>query len=416
MGQTIVEKIFSAHCGQEVQANDLVMANVDLVLGHDYNGALTIDIFNELNKPLCDKDKVIFVMDHVVPSPSEDYSRLQGKVRRFTAEHEIKLYEMGDGICHQLLPQNGHILPGDLIVGTDSHTCTYGALNAFSTGVGSTDMVAVLATGKLWFRVPETVKIFLNGKLPEGVYAKDIILYLLGQLSAKGAIYEAIEFSGPVIDNLEIDDRLTVSNMVVEMGAKAGIMPGDEKLITWLKSRTDREVNLVKPDEDAVYKKVMHFDLSNLVPQVAKPHNVDNVTDLAEVIGAKVNQGVLGTCTNGRIQDLRIAAEILRGKTIARGFRLLVIPASREILIQAIHEGIIEDLLNAGATVLPPGCGPCAGAHGGVPDDGEVVLSTANRNFKGRMGNNQAFIYLASPAVVAASALTGTVVDPREVF
>lgn len=416
MGKTITEKIFSKHCREDISANDFVFVQVDLVMGHDYNGALTVDTFQKIKKPVSDPSKVLFVFDHLVPSPNEEYSRFQSKIRTFCYKENIKLYDIGEGICHQLLPEKGHVFPGDLIVGTDSHTCTYGALNAFSTGIGSTDMATVLATGKLWFKVPETIKVILNGHLKKGIYSKDIILYLISKISSKGAIYNTIEFTGPIIDSLNIESRLTITNMAVEMGAKAGIMPCDEKTIRWLKNTScNREIEPVAPDSDAIYRNTLRFNLSNLKPQVARPHNVDDVCAVERVEGIKINQAVLGTCTNGRLTDLKVAAGILKGKKIPEGIRFLIIPASRKIFLEAMEEGIIQDLVQAGGIILPSGCGPCLGTHNGVPGDNEVVISTSNRNFKGRMGNNKSFVYLASPATVAASALKGEIVDPRRV-
>lgn len=413
MGKTIAEKIFSNHSGQDVSANDFVFSEVDLAMGHDYNGALTIDVFHEIGKTVHDNHKVIFVFDHVSPSPSEKYSRFHSKIRTFCTKENIEFYDVGEGICHQLLPEKGWILPGDLIVGTDSHTCTYGALNAFSTGIGSTDMAAVLATGKLWFKVPETDLIVLKGHLSKGVLAKDVILFLTGELSSEDLIYHAIEFTGSVVEDLEIDERLTITNMVVEMGGKAGLMPCDEKTISWLRDRSLATISPVVPDEDAIYKNRFSYNLSSLGPQVATPHDVGNVCPVEEVEGIKVQQAVLGTCTNGRLCDLEIAARLLKSKKIAEGVRLLVIPASRKVLLDALDRGLIEIFVEAGAIILPPGCGPCAGGHAGIPGDGENVISTANRNFKGRMGNEKANIFLASPATVAASSLQGKICDPR---
>jgi 3-isopropylmalate/(R)-2-methylmalate dehydratase large subunit len=312
--------------------------------------------------------------------------------------------------------EKGHIFPGDLVVGADSHTCTYGALNAFATGVGSTDLAAVWISGRLWFRVPETIKILLQGGLPFGVFAKDLILYLVGKLTAEGANYRAVEFAGSTMDSLNIEGRFTITNMVVEMGAKAGIMPADAKTFEWLKTVIDRPFSPVEADPDAVYEKVLEFDVSRLEPQVARPHTVDNVCVVGELTGTPIQQAFLGTCTNGRIEDLRIAAKILRGKKVSSEVRFIVAPASRNILRQAIQEGIISSLIDAGAAVVTPGCGPCVGTHNGIPADGENVISSANRNFKGRMGNNRAFIYLASPATVTASALTGEITDPRQII
>ncbi|MCR4399900.1 MAG: 3-isopropylmalate dehydratase large subunit, partial [Syntrophomonadaceae bacterium] len=304
--------------------------------------------------------------------------------------------------------------PGDLVIGADSHTCTYGAINAFSTGVGSTDLAAGIISGKLWFKVPESIKFVLNGELSPGVYSKDLILYLIGQVTADGATYMAAEFTGSAIRAMSVEARFTISNMAIEMGAKVGLMEADQKTISWVRRHTDRPFTPVAADPDAVYAEVREYDVSSLGPQVACPHTVDNVKPVEEVAGTPIQQCFIGTCTNGRLEDLRIAADILRGEKVNRGTRLIVAPASRQVMLDAIAEGIIQVFLEAGAAVVTPGCGCCVGTHNGVPSDGENVLSTANRNFKGRMGNNKAFIYLASPATVAASALTGRITDPRD--
>ncbi|MEN3188079.1 MAG: aconitase/3-isopropylmalate dehydratase large subunit family protein, partial [Atribacterota bacterium] len=305
-------------------------------------------------------------------------------------------------------------LPGDLVVGADSHTCTYGALGAFSTGVGSTELAVAMASGKLWFKVPETLRINLWGKLPEGVFSKDVILYIASQLGADGATYRAIEFHGPVIESLEVEERLTISNMAVEVGAKAGLMIPDEKVFIWLKRRTKRSFEPVLPDVDASYVETIDIDCSSLTPQVALPHRVDTVKSITELQEIPVRQAFIGTCTNGRAKDLEVAARILAGQRVHQDVRLIVAPASREVFLQALTMGWVEEIVKAGGIFVTPGCGPCVGTHQGVPGDGWNVISTANRNFKGRMGNAEAFIYLASPATVAASAIEGKIADPRK--
>lgn len=417
MGQTISEKIFSRHCRRSVRVGEFVLAEIDFAMGQDGTSPLAIKSFQAMGgKKISDPHKVGLVVDHNAPSPQEGVSNIHALMRKFVGDQGCYLYDVGEGICHQVVMEKGHIFPGDLVVGADSHTCTYGALNAFATGVGSTDLAAVWISGKLWFRVPETIKILLQGGLPSGVFAKDLILYLVGKLTAEGANYRAVEFAGSTIDSLNIEGRFTMTNMVVEMGAKAGIMPADAKTFEWLKTVIDRAFFPVEADPDAVYEKVLEFDVSRLEPQVARPHTVDNVCVVGEVAGTPIQQAFLGTCTNGRIEDLRMAAKILRGKKVSSGVRFIVAPASRNILLQAIQEGIISSLIDAGAAVVTPGCGPCVGTHNGIPADGENVISSANRNFKGRMGNNRAFIYLASPATVTASALTGEITDPRKIL
>jgi len=327
------------------------------------------------------------------------------------------LFDIGCGICHQIIPENGFVVPGDLIIGADSHTCTYGALNTFATGVGSTDLAITLATGKNWFRVPETIKIIIDGKLPKGVFAKDVILYIIGQLGSNGCTYKAIEFCGKFIDNLDIDGRFTISNMSVEMGAKASLFPADRKVLTWLKNhKLKGRPNPQKADKNAVYADVKRYDISKLEPQIAKPHFVDNVSPVKKVEGLRIDEAFIGTCTNGRLEDLKIAANILKGKTINSNVKFIVAAASQNIYLKSLRLGIVRTLIEAGTVVVNPGCGPCVGTNSGVPADKEVIISTANRNFKGRMGNPNAFIYLASPATVAVSAIEGKITDPRKYF
>jgi 3-isopropylmalate/(R)-2-methylmalate dehydratase large subunit len=355
-------------------------------------------------------------MDHSSPSPIEGVSELHTMMREFGKRTGAKVYDIGDGVCHQLIPEQGHVVPGDLMVGCDSHTCTYGALNVFSTGVGSTDGAAAMAAGKLWFRVPETIKVTLSGKLPPGVFSKDVVLAFAGELGADGATYQALEFEGPAIDAMSVEARMTISNMAIEVGAKAGLMRADARTLSWYEGRSDREPAPVDPDPDAVYVRELRLDVSVLEPQIASPHQVDNVSPLTALEGTPIQQGVIGTCTNGRLEDLGIAASVLSGRRVHPDARLIVAPASRKVYLDAIAAGYIQTLVEAGAAVVTPGCGPCVGTHNGVPSDGENVISTANRNFRGRMGNSEAFIYLASPASVAASVIAGRITDPRSHF
>jgi len=416
LGQTIIEKIISGHSGKEVHAGDIVVARVDYVMGQDGTAPLAIRAFNEMGgKEVFDRDRVALVIDHSAPSPNEGVSSLHQLMREFAAEKDFRLYDVGEGVCHQLLPESGRVGPGSLVIGADSHTCTYGALNAFSTGVGSTDLAGGLISGRMWFKVPETVKFVCNGNLPSGVYSKDLILYLIGDVTADGATYMAAEYTGEAIAAMSQEARFTVANMAIEMGAKAGLMEADDKTLAWLRRFSDQRYTPVSADTGAVYSRVLEYDVSWLEPQVARPHRVDNVAPVKDVAGRPVAQAVLGTCTNGRLEDLRIAAGILGGRKVHRDVRLIVAPASRRVLLDAMAEGLIQALVEAGAAIVTPGCGPCVGTHNGVPSDGETVISTANRNFKGRMGNSKAEIYLASPATVAASALTGKITDPREV-
>ncbi|MDD2752586.1 MAG: 3-isopropylmalate dehydratase large subunit [Candidatus Omnitrophica bacterium] len=414
MGKTIAEKILSSHSGKNLSAGDFAICKVDFTFGQDGTSSIIIDRVKELGIDAL-KTKFCMVIDHSAPSPSEGVSRVHKKMRIFAQDYRAFLYDIGCGVCHQVIPESGNILPGDLVLGADSHTCTYGALSAFSTGVGSTDLAIAAATGKNWFKVPETLKIIVKGKIPKGIYAKDIILHIITAIGADGATYKAAEFSGPVIDSLSMDARFTICNMVVEMGAKAGFMPVDKKTLLWLKAR-GVSANKIKPiaaDKDAHYAQVLEYDISHLTPQVARPHNVDSAVSAASLKDIKIHEGYLGTCTNGRLEDLKIAAKVLKGKKVFPGVRFIIAPASREIYLQAIKDGLIDIFVKSGAVIVAPGCGPCVGTHNGVPADGEVVISSANRNFKGRMGNPKAFIYLASPATVAASVIKGRINDPR---
>lgn len=415
LSQTIIEKILSEKSGQKAFANDIVIAQVDFVMGQDGTTPLAIRAFEEMGgNEVFDREKVALVIDHSAPSPNDGVSSLHKLMREFARSKNIHIYDIGEGVCHQVIPESGKIGPGSLVIGADSHTCTYGALNTFSTGVGSTDLAGGMISGKMWFKVPETIKFVCNGKLPPGTYSKDLILYIIGKMTADGATYKSTEFTGEAIQALSMDARFTISNMVIEMGAKAGIMEADEKTFAWLKQITGKEFKPVYADADAQYINVYEYDVSNLEPQIAKPHTVDNVSPISEVAGIPVQQAVLGTCTNGRLEDLRTAASILKGRKINNDVRFIVAPASRSIYLEAMQDGTLQTLVESGAAVVTPGCGPCVGTHNGIPSDGENVISTANRNFKGRMGNGNAFIYLASPATVAASALTGKITDPRE--
>ncbi|MFC1496072.1 3-isopropylmalate dehydratase large subunit [Candidatus Margulisiibacteriota bacterium] len=415
MPKTIAEKILSNHSDKDAKAGDIVIADLDYMLGQDGTSGVAIDSFNKMEgKKVFDQSKISIVIDHSSPSPNIGVSTIHKKIRDFVKKTGINLYDIGCGVCHQLLPEQGRVVPGDLVIGADSHTCTYGAINVFSTGIGSTDLAAAWISGKLWFKVPETLKIVYKGNLPKGVYSKDLILYSIGKIGAGGATYLALEIEGKVIDEMSIDARMTISNMAIECGAKAGLMKADKKTLVWVKAHSKKGPNPIEADKDARYKEVKEFDISRLEPQIAKPHTVDNVAPISEVEGTPIQMGYIGTCTNGRLEDLRIAAKILKGKKIHKDCRLIVAPASRKIFMDAIKEGIIETFIDANVAVVTPGCGPCVGTHNGVPADGENVISTANRNFKGRMGNPTAFIYLGSPATVAASVLEGKIADPRK--
>lgn len=415
MGKTITEKILSIKSGKDAQAGEVVLAEVDFCFGQDGTSALIIDELNKLGG-LYEPKKFAMFIDHNAPPPLASVANIQKKMRDFAKKHMCHLFEAGEGISHQLVPEMGFVLPGELVLGADSHTCTYGALGALATGVGSTDLAAAAFTGKLWFKVPPTIKITLKGKLPPAVQAKDLILYIIGEMGADGATYKAVELYGEAIRDMDMDGRFTLCNMGVEMGAKFTIVPPDEKTVEWAKKHSSRPFTPVLADEDANYEEEREFDISSLSPMIAKPHRGDNVVPIEEVEGLEIQEVVIGTCTNGRMSDLRSSAMILKGRKVHPDVRLIIVPASRRILQKAVKEGLVDIFLSAGAIVLPPGCGPCVGTHQGIPADGEKVLSTANRNFKGRMGNPNAEIYLASPLTCAASALNGRITDPRKLI
>lgn len=416
MGQTFAEKILAQKAGlKEVEPGQIVTVRPDKLLTHD-NTAAIAKIFHEIGVERVARPEIsVIVLDHVVPAATEAHAKNHQQIRRFVAEQDIEsFYDVGEGICHQVLPEKGHALPGYLIVGSDSHTPTHGAFGAFSAGIGRTEAAAVMATGEIWLMVPHSYRIVVKGRMPKGVYAKDLILHIIGDLGADGADYRSVEFAGPVIERMSVASRMVLCNMVAEMGAKAGSVEPDEKTLAWLSGRAKASFSPVSADPDAVYERVLEYDVGDLFPQVARPHTVDNVVPVEDVAGTRVDQAFIGTCTNGRLEDFREAARILRGRQVAPNTRLLILPASREVLLAAVAEGLVTDLVSAGALVLNTGCGPCLGAHEGVMAPGEVTISTANRNFKGRMGCKDAEIYLASPATVAASALTGRITDPRQ--
>jgi 3-isopropylmalate/(R)-2-methylmalate dehydratase large subunit len=415
MAQTIAEKILSRHSGKKVSSGDIVMADIDFCFGQDGTSGMIIDSFRRMGVDnIFRRNSFCMVIDHSAPSPNIGVSAIHDKIRSFGKEHGVRVFDVGCGVCHQLIPESGFISCGDLVLGADSHTCTYGALNALSTGVGSTDLAVALASGKNWFKVPETVKVSVGGDLPKGVYSKDVILHIIGDCGADWANYRAVEFSGDTIREMSVEARMTISNMAVEMGAKCGLMEADKKTTDWIKKHSTREVRPVFPDDDAVYLEEREYDVSGLSPQVARPDTVDNVCSIEEVEGTRIDEVSIGTCTNGRLEDLDIAARILKGKKISRGLKLIITPASRKIYLDAVKAGFIEIFVKAGAVVNNPGCGPCVGTHQGVLADGEAAFSTANRNFKGRMGNPNSGIYLGSPATATATALEGKISDPRE--
>ncbi|MEA3355898.1 MAG: 3-isopropylmalate dehydratase large subunit [Candidatus Bipolaricaulota bacterium] len=415
MGMTFAQKVLAAKAGLEsVAVGQIVEVEPDFCMSHDNTAAIAKKFAKIGVDRVKNPERFVIVLDHTVPASTEKYALGHKEIRQFVREQGIaNFYDMGVGICHQVLPEKGFALPGALILGSDSHTTTYGAFGAFSAGVGRSEMAVLYATSKIWLKTPATFKIIVTGHLEEPITSKDLILKIIGDIGADGALYRSIEFTGRAIEEMSLSSRMVLSNMAIECGAKNGYIAPDKRTFAFLEGRAVRKYTPVYPDPDARYEKVLKFDATRLDPQVAKPHTVDNVSPIGEVAGTKIDQALIGTCTNGRLEDLRLAGKILSGNKVADGVRLLILPASQEVLLGALKEGLIKIFVEAGALVLSPGCGPCLGAHQGVLAPGEVCLSTANRNFKGRMGSAEAEIYLASPATVAASAITGTISDPR---
>lgn len=408
MGLTLAEKIISEHVGRDVHAGELVIANVDVAAVQDGTGPLTVQEFKKLGIPkLKNPERCILFIDHAAPSPRKELSNTHKVLREFSKEYGAILSDVGAGVCHQRLVET-FVNPCEILVGADSHTCTSGALGAFATGMGSTDIAVAMALGKTWLKVPATFKVEVSGKFREGICSKELMLYLIGMIGADGATYKALEFCGDTIENMSMSERFTLANMAVEAGAKAGLFVADEKTHEFLKSRgRGDKFRTLKPDSDAVYERVIKIKAEDVGHTVSCPHTVDNVKAVEELSDVKVNQVYVGTCTNGRIEDLRVVAKILKGKKINPDVRMLICPASKDIYLQALDEGLITIFVEANATILPPGCGPCVGVHAGTLADGEVCLATQNRNFQGRMGNVNGFIYLASPYVAAYTALRG---------
>jgi len=415
---TMAEKILARHAGRtHVRAGDIVVAKVDFAMVHDARAPNTIRMVDKMGaQRLPFASKTAWVLDHFSPPPTLEAAQGHSAMRQFAQEHGSVLYDIGDGICHQVLPEGGHLTCGDLIVGTDTHSVTYGAFNALGTGIEGTDVTAVMATGKVWLRVPESVRVNLSGRLPAGVWAKDLTLYMLGRFGAEGLNYRAIEYVGSAVSAMEIDDRMTLANHAAELGAKAAILEADHKTLEWLIRHGAKPPQAVTADEGAIYADVLNIDASALTPQVARKHAVDDIVAASDVVGQKINFALIGTCTNGRLDDIRQAAAILKGRHVAKGVRMIITPASRQIYLAAAREGLIEALTEAGASVEAAGCGTCVGITNHlIPGDREVVISSANRNFQGRLGNHDADIWLGSAATVAASALTGRITDPRTV-
>jgi len=415
MGMTLAEKILSEHAGKEVRAGEIVVVRVDLTYTQDGTGPLAVRKIQEMGlKEIYNPKKTIFFFDHAAPSPRFELSNDHNFLRDFAEKTGSQVSEVGYGISHQVVAEK-EVKPGDIVIGADSHTCTGGALGAFATGVGSTDAAVAMALGKIWLRVPETIRVVVEGRLPTGVFAKDIILHLIGQISAAGGTYKALEFSGDTIQNLEMAGRLTVANMAVEAGAKVGLFPSDEITRSWLNCMgRSQDFRKLSPDPDAIYEKTVVINAKELKPTIACPHQVDNTKTIDEIGDVKVDQVYLGTSCNGRLEDFQIAARILKGKKIHPKIRMVVTPGSRLVYLETLKDGTMETLIESGALTMPPGCGACVGLHEGVLGDGEVCLATQPRNFKGRMGSPKSFIYLGSPAVAAATAIEGKIADPRK--
>ena len=414
----ITEKILSAKAGHEVTPGEIIEIPVDLAMSHDGTSPPAIKTFEKITDKVWDPEKIAIIFDHNIPANTIGSAEFQKVCREFIKKQNItKNFIHGEGICHQVVPEMGLVEPGKVIVGADSHTCTYGAFGAFSTGMGATDLAMVWATGKTWFMVPEAIRMEVTGESNPYIAPKDIILNIIGSIGIAGATYKTAEFTGDVIDSMGVEGRATMCNMAIEMGAKNGIMEPNRDVISYICKRTGKsesELNIVKSDSDAVYEKELHFDITDMEPQIACPNDVDNVKRISQIEGTGIDQCLVGSCTNGRLSDLRDVAEILEGKTIDDSVRLIILPASREIYQQAIHEGYIDTFINAGAIICNPGCGPCLGGHMGVLSEGESCISTTNRNFKGRMGDPASSVYLSNSKVVAASALTGVITNPKD--
>jgi 3-isopropylmalate/(R)-2-methylmalate dehydratase large subunit len=419
MGMTITEKILAKHCGRDrVVPGELIEAKIDIVACHEVTTPPAIKMLEDRGlDQIFDPEKIVVTPDHFVPNKDIKSAQLAKRLREWVERHGIKNYfEIGrHGICHALLPEQGFVLPGTTIVCGDSHTCTLGALGAFAAGIGSTDLAAAILTGELWFKVPESIKLIVNGKLPPGVYSKDMIIYIISVIGVDGALYKVIEFTGPTINNLSVEARMTLTNMAIEAGAKTGIINPDKKVIQYVQARTKKQFEVYISDEDAQYSETMEIDVSNLEPMVAFPYLPSNAKKISEIGKVRIDQAYLGSCTNGRIEDLRIAAFIIKGKKVKNGVRAILVPATCKVWKQAMDEGLFDIFYDSGWVISTPTCGACLGGHMGVLAEGERCIASTNRNFVGRMGHPKSEVYLASPATVAASAITGIIQDPREV-
>jgi len=418
MAMTITEKILALHSGRKrVEPGELIQVNVDLALANDITAPLAIQVFNEIGTDrVFDREKIALVPDHFVPNKDIESAQQVSLIRKFAAAHKIKyFFELGEaGVEHVILPEKGMVIPGDLVIGADSHTCTYGALGAFSAGVGSTDLGVIMATGQTWLKVPSAIKVVFEGTLQPWVGGKDLILHVLGLIGVEGAVYQTLEFTGETIKNLSMDQRFTMANMAVEAGAKNGIFEPDDTTKGYIQNRTDRKPVFFKSDPEAAYSKTINIDVNEIPPLVAAPHSPGNVHPVSDFKSVKLDQVVIGSCTNGRKEDMQTAARLLKGRKVSKGTRLIVLPGSSLVYKEAVKEGIISTMIEAGAVIGPPCCGPCLGGHMGILAEGETALSTTNRNFIGRMGHPDSLVYLANPAVAAASAVLGRIASPED--
>ncbi len=416
MGKTFAEKALGKKAGKEVSRNDIITITPDYVMSHDNSAAISGKFKTLGVDKVFNPDMMVIVLDHIVPAASEKYAQNHKIIREFVKYQNIRnFYDLNcrAGICHQVLPEQGFALPGKVVLGADSHTTTYGAFGAFSAGIGRSEVAVIWATGEIWLKVPESLKIVITGKMPKSVSAKDVILYVIGKIGADGALYYSVEFSGNVIEEMSVASRMVLTNMAAEMGAKNGFIAPDEKVLNFLKGRSQQDFEIILPDADAEYIDVLEFDISKIEPQIAAPHTVDNVKPISAFAGKPFHQALIGSCTNGRLEDLEAAAKIFEGKQVHRDIRTLIFPASYEVYLQALDKGYIKTFIESGCVIMNPGCGPCLGAHEGILAPGEIALATTNRNFKGRMGSTDSEIYLASPATVAASAITGKFTNPQ---
>jgi len=416
MGKTFSEKILGKKAGKGVIPGEIVEVEPDVAMSHDNTAAISKTFYKIGVDRVYDLDKHVIILDHCTPAANAKFAQNHKDIREFVEKQKIKnFYDINIGICHQVMHEKGHVWPGALILGSDSHTTSYGAFGAFSAGIGRSEMAVIMAMGRIWLRVPETIKVWVEGEFPEGISSKDLMLKIAGDIRADGALYKAIEFCGPTIDRMSVASRFVLSNMAVEVGAKAGYMIPNKETLEYLKARVRKPFEVVQSDPDANYEAIYEYDVTNLEPMVAKPHTVDNVVPVSEVKGTPIQQVFFGSCTNARVEDFKIVTNILRGKKVHPKVRMLVFPASQEIFLDVLRRGWIAELVEAGAVVMNPGCGPCMGNHEGVPADGEVVIATSNRNFRGRLGNKESEVYLVSPRTAAVSALTGRIEDFREV-